>query len=266
MNNKNNFVTMPGAIIIAAAIIAIAIIWVNKPAGTTPTQSVENAVQPSDQKIADVAMKPVSSADHIFGDPNAPVKIVEYSDTSCPYCKAFDPIMQQVISAYGPSGQVAWVYRYFPLDKPGTRPDGGILHVNSGHEAQAMECAASLGGNDKFWAFEKKLYETTPGVTGETPNGLDQKQLPVIAKAVGLDEKAFNTCLDSGKFKSVVEADYLDGLNAGVTGTPYSILITPSGSKIPLEGVTSFTTLRKTIDTLLSSTQDSSAPNSAAQN
>ena len=74
----------------------------------------------------------------------------------------------------------------------------------------------------------------TPSVTGQTPKGLDQSQLPVIAKFAGIDVKAFNTCLDSGSMKAVVEADYTDGINAGVNGTPFNIFVlsTPASPSV----------------------------------
>jgi len=237
-----SLLTIPAAIIIAAAIIAVTLIYILKPSSRAPAAAAQ-AVTPQ------VSMAPVTAADHIFGNPNAEIKIVEYSDPSCPYCKMFNPTMYQVMANYGATGQVAWVYRHFPLDKPDQ--NGHVLHPNAGHEAQALECAASLGGNDKFWAFEKKLYETTPSVTPDSPNGLDQTQLPVIAKAVGLDTVSFNECLSSGQFKDKVEAQFVDGLNAGVTGTPYIIILTPSGSKIPLVGSQTYTTMKTAIDALI---------------
>ena len=240
---SSNLITLPGAIIIAAAFITVAIIYVNKPASVPSTTKNEPA-------IAEINMRPVTSADHILGNPNATIKIVEYSDTACPYCKMFNTTMEQIMSEYGPSGKVAWIYRNWPLDKPDA--NGNILHKNAGNEAQALECAAGLGGNDKFWVFEKRLYEITPSVTGSTPEGLDQKQLPIIAKFAGIDTVAFNDCLSSGRFKDKVEADYTDGINSGVIGTPFSIIITPFGSKIPLNGAQSFATVKSAIDTLLS--------------
>ncbi len=245
---RSSSVTLPGAIIIAGALIAIAIIWVRKPPATT--QSVADNQQPA---TAQVNMRPVTSSDHILGNPNAPVKIVEYSDPSCPACKMFNPIMEKIMEDYGPGGKVAWVYRHFPLNKPDQ--NGRILHKNAGNEAQAFECAAALGGNDKFWEFEKLFYEVTPAVTAETPDGLDQKQLPEIAKSVGLDAVSFNECLTSDQFKDKVEADYTDGINAGVYATPYSILITPSGEKIPLVGVQSYQTLKSAVDALSAETR-----------
>jgi protein-disulfide isomerase len=245
------FLTVPVAILIAAVIIAISIVWLKKPTGSSTTAGAPQAVQQQQ-----TVLKPVTAADHILGNPNAPIKIVEFSDPSCPYCKLFFPTLTQIMSQYGASGQVAWVYRAFPLDKPGTAPDdgtnGGILHKNAGHESQALECAASLGGNDKFWAYADRLYSITPSVTPDTPNGLDQSQLPVIAQYVGLDVSQFNDCLSSGKMAPVVEAQYQDGLAAGVNGTPYSFIITPSGSEIPVLGAESYTQLKSVIDALVS--------------
>lgn len=241
-SSSSSLITLPGAVIIAGALITVAIIWVNKPASVPST--VKNT-----PTVAEINMRPVTSADHILGNPNATIKIVEYSDTSCPYCKIFNTTMVKIMDEYGPSGKVAWVYRNWPLDKPD--PNGNILHKNAGNEAQALECAAGLGGNDKFWVFEKRFYEITPSVTSETPDGLDQKQLPEIAKFAGIDAVSFNDCLSSGRFKDKVEADYIDGINAGVVGTPYSIIITPSGSKIPLNGAQPYATVKGAIDTLL---------------
>lgn len=246
--NPNSFLSLPGAIIIAGTIIAIAIIYTTrKPAPVTaPTPAAQANVG---AQLAQISMRTIDKNDHILGDPNAPVKIVEYSDPSCPYCKVFNATMVQVMDTYGASGKVAWVYRSFPLDKP--TANGQILHPNAGRESQALECAAYVGGNEKFWAYQKRLYTVTPAVTPQSPKGLDPSQLPEIAKYVGIDTVAFNDCLSSGRFKEKVEADYLDGVNAGVTGTPYSIIITPSGNKIPVEGIRSFATFKGTIDALL---------------
>jgi protein-disulfide isomerase len=227
-NQPRSSLTLPGAIIIAAALIAIAIMWVKKPV-SIPVSNNQNATS---SQSSNINLSPITAADHILGDPNAPIKIVEYSDPSCPYCKMFNPTMEDIISQYGPTGDVAWVYRHFPLDKPD--PNGNILHKNAGHESQAMECVAGLGGNDKFWKFEKTLYETTPSVTGATPGGLDQSQLPTMAKSVGIDETSFNDCLSSGRFKDAVEKQYLTGVNAGVSGTPTSffVLIKPANRSV----------------------------------
>lgn len=207
---------IPTAIVIAGAIIAGAVIYTKAPINNIKQQA---------QVISgfDDQFKPVSGTDHILGNPNAKLKIVEYSDPSCPFCKVFHNTMNQIMNEYGTTGNVAWVYRNYPLDKADA--SGNILHPNAGQESQALECAAALGGNEKFWKYTNRLYEITPSVTGATPNGLNQSELPRIADFAGLDVTDFNNCLATGRFKEKVDADFLDGVNIGVEGTPTSIIV-----------------------------------------
>lgn len=213
-----SILNVPTAIMIAGAFIAVAIIWNKGPIQSKGTNTIANQASSFSSNT-----KPVSSTDHIFGNPNAKIKIVEYSDTACPFCKVFHNTMRKVMSDYGSAGNVAWVYRNYPLDKPDA--SGRILHKNAGHEAQALECAADLGGNEAFWKYTNRLYEVTPSVTQNSPNGLDRNQLPVIAKYAGLDVEDFNNCLATGKFKEKVEADFTEGVNIGIQGTPTSVII-----------------------------------------
>jgi protein-disulfide isomerase len=206
--------TVPVAIVIAGAIIAGALIYMK-----SPSPARQMAQQPSFEQ----EFKGVTAQDHIFGNPTAKIKIVEYSDPSCPFCKVFHNTMRNLMSTYGTTGNVAWVYRSYPLDKPSA--SGSVLHPNAGRESQALECAASLGGNDKFWAYTNRLYEITPAVTQNSPQGLNLNELPNIAKFVGLNVTDFNNCLSTGKFAEKIEKEYLDGVNIGIQGTPTSIIV-----------------------------------------
>src|SRR4051812_7191904 len=107
--------SIPVAIIIAGAIVAGAVIWTKKPAQVAVNTNTQQAAALSGdtQPIA-----PITDKDHILGNPNAKIKIVEYSDPSCPFCKMFHPTMLKIMDTYGKTGDVAWVYRHFPLDKP----------------------------------------------------------------------------------------------------------------------------------------------------
>ncbi|MBI5126794.1 MAG: DsbA family protein [Candidatus Taylorbacteria bacterium] len=232
-------INLPTAIVIAALLIAGAIVW-NKPAQVIPG---------AQQKAPENVLAPVTSEDHVLGNENAQVFIVEYSDTACPFCKLFHVTMKKIMESYGKQGNVAWVYRHFPLDKPNA--EGFILHPNAGREAQALECAADIGGNEAFWTYTNRLYDITPSVTSQSPQGLDQTQLYKIAEFTGLDAAKFKTCLDSGKFKEKVEESYLEGVNAGVAGTPYSFIITRSGKKAPINGARSYNEVKAAIDAML---------------
>lgn len=153
----------------------------------------------------------VTDGDRIRG--TGKVYFVEYSDLECPFCKKFHETMLSVMEKY--EGKVVWVYRHFPLD---------MLHPKARTEAEAVECAYELGGNDGFWKLTDKIYEVTPA-----NNGLVLEDLPKYADEVGLDGVKLQECIDSGKFKERVENQYQGGVSAGVAGTPGNFIITEDG-------------------------------------
>jgi protein-disulfide isomerase len=182
-------------------------------------------------------MRPISGNDHILGNPNADVVMVEYSDTECPFCKEFYSSLQQIMSVYGTSGKVAWVYRQFPI---------ADLHKRAPKEAEATECAYDQGGNDAFWKYLTEVYSTT-----NSNDTLDPALLPKIASDVGLNVSLFNTCLSTGKFTAKVQTDYDNAIAAGGQGTPFTILVTKDGGRVPINGEEDYATLKQTIDLLL---------------
>ena len=232
--SKQNNLSIPIAIVIAGALIAGAIYFGMSGAGAVGTLQPQGAEQPTGNLEA---MKPVTSDDHIRGDANAPVKIVEYSDTECPFCKRFHPTLLQVMDEYEKSSKVAWVYRHFPLDQ---------LHPKARKEAEATECASELGGNDKSWAYLDRLMEVTPG-----NNGLDPAELPKIAQYVGLDTGKFNECLSSGKYAQKIDEHVQNAVATGGNGTPWSIVVTKSGKKYPLSGAQPYEAVKQLIDLAL---------------
>jgi protein-disulfide isomerase len=90
-----------------------------------------------------------ASKDHIRGNENAQVAVIEYSDFQCPYCARVHPTIKQVLDTYG--DKVMWVYRQFPL--PAT------LHPLARNAAEVSECVAELGGNDAFWQYADLVFE-----------------------------------------------------------------------------------------------------------
>ena len=233
MEEKTSPYAVPGAILLAGLIVAGAIYY--KDSGPSTANQVAAPGVAVNDKLEN--LKPVSAQDHILGDLNAPIKIVEFSDLECPFCKDYHKTMLQVMAQYGSTGQVAWIYRHFPLDQ---------LHSKARKEAEASECAFNLGGNDKFWTYITKVFEITP-----SNNGLDPVQLPIIAKDIGLDQTAFTKCLESGETAEFVDAQSQDAVAAGGAGTPFPIVITPDGKKIALQGAIPFEGMKQLIDGLL---------------
>ena len=200
MENK---VLIPLAIIVAALIIGGAV-WYSRsasPDGDGPSTPTE------------IAIVPLSEDDHMIGNPNAPVVLIEYSDLECPFCKSYHAEVQTLMDndAYGKAGRVAWVYRQFPIPS---------LHPKAPTEAYATECVAELGGNDAFWTYVARIFEVTP-----SNNGLDLGILPDLAEEVGVDRAAFEKCLDDGTFEKKVQDSFTDALGAGAQGTPHTVFV-----------------------------------------
>lgn len=195
-----------------------------------PTQPIDPGSAPKPGPV-----KPVSKDDHIRGDKNAKVTLIEYSDLECPFCQRFHPTAKQLLDEY--KGKVNWVYRHFPLS----------FHANAQKEAEASECAAELGGSDAYWKYVDTIFERTTA----NGTGFALDKLAPLAKEIGLDEKKFKDCLDSGKMAARIQKDFSDGQSAGVDGTPGSILLTKSGKSALIPGAVPYDTLKSQLDQLL---------------
>tara|TARA_B100000508_G_scaffold36168_2_gene27985 strand:+ start:1630 stop:2379 length:750 start_codon:yes stop_codon:yes gene_type:complete len=228
IKQQTNQYLIPASIMIAGAFIGVALyfggVGDSQPsnsnlAGNQPTVPT----QPTQPGGSTEAVRPVDEIDHIKGDPDAPIKIVEYSDFECPFCKRFHDTMNAVI-ANEENSDVAWVYRQFPLEQ---------LHpVKAMAEAVASECAAELGGNDAFWQFADRFMEVTP-----SNNRTDiETVIPQIVREIGLNEADFQTCFESGKYDEHITADIQNAVETGGRGTPWSILIAPNGKTFPING------------------------------
>src|SRR5712691_2465349 len=132
------------------------------------------------------------------GDPKAPVVIVEFSDFQCPYCQSVEPTLKKLLAKY--EGRVSLVYRDLPLRE---------IHPQAQLAAEASRCAGEQG---KFWEYHDSLFENQDKLNRE---GLLQQ-----ARKLKFDEKQFDSCLSSGKYKPQIEQERQLGLEAGVTGTP----------------------------------------------
>mgnify|MGYP001603672950 CR=1 FL=1 len=185
--------------------------------------------------------RPVDAArDHIHGERQAPVSIIEYSDFECPFCKRFLGVPEEVVKRLG--GKVNFVWRHFPLEMHAP------LAVRA---AEATECAARLGGNDAFWSYTNAAMTRTRSNGQGLPPG-EGDPLLALAAELKLDAAAFGKCLESGEMRARVTEDLKDGEGAGITGTPGIVLRhTATGKSILAEGAISADALEKGVRELL---------------
>ena len=182
-------------------------------------------------------LRPVSAdRDHIYGAPDAPITVVEYSDYECPFCKRFHGTVKQLVDDN--PGKVNWVYRHFPLEfhNPGAQK-----------QAEATECAAEQGGNEAFWRYSDLIFERTTS----NGNGFPIGNLVPLAEEIGLDASEFGDCLDSGRMAARVAEDYENGVQAGITGTPGNIIVNNnSGERLVQSGAVPLARLRGAVEQL----------------
>jgi protein-disulfide isomerase len=133
----------------------------------------------------------------VRGNPKAPVMIVEFSDYECPFCRQVESTLKDLLARYG--DRVSLAYRDFPLTP---------IHPRAELAAEASRCAGEQG---KFWEYHDQLFSAS---------SLERVALLDYARALKLDEKQFDSCLASGKYKAQVERDLQEGTQAGITGTP----------------------------------------------
>lgn len=216
---------IPIAITVGGLILAVAVYM------AIPKQPNQNA---GDASI----IRSVDSTDHVLGNPAAKVIIVEYSDFDCQYCKLFNDTMHQIIANEGAKGEVAWVYRHFPLIE---------IHPNAMSHARASECVAQVAGNDVFWKFETALFDRQP---------VDPLEYGALAKAAGVTGDGFAKCYaNAGSPSSSVDAQILrdrqNALDMGAKGTPYSVILVAGKPPVIMNGNYPYTQVKQLIDQAL---------------
>lgn len=197
---------------------------------TTDTGSEAESLTEAAGTVVDL-----NSKDHVRGDKDAVITLIEYSDYECPYCKNFNNTLKELMDAY--QGKIKWAYRHFPLS----------FHANAQKEAEAAECAAELGGNNVFWEFSDAIYDRTTS----NGTGFALADLPKLAVELGLNKTEFNKCLDSGKYADYVKKAITEGTAAGIAGTPGVIIIDAKGNKQLIKGAYPIDMMKQIIDGIL---------------
>ncbi len=190
MSNKN---LIPFSIIVAGIIIGGAILYSNY-AGDQPAQITQGAT----------TIQVDTSKSEILGDKSAKVEWVEFSDYQCPFCeKLHVGARKEVVEQYVKSGKVKMVFKNF-----------AFLGEESIWAAEAVECAKEQG---KYWDYHDLVFSKQ---SGENQGTFKKDNLRKWAEELGLDKVKFNECLDSEKYKSLIQSEYDEGVKAGVEGTP----------------------------------------------
>lgn len=157
----------------------------------------------SSSSASSVLADRVAPSDHVTGNTDSSIILVEYSDFQCPACAAYHTIVKQLLEDMGDS--VQFVYRNFPLTS---------IHQNAQIAAQAAEAAAQQG---KFWEMYDLLFENQ---TQWSEVNQPETVFENYADSLGLDIDQFKQDLESDIIKDKVETDYQSGVRSQVNATP----------------------------------------------
>ena len=187
--------TAIGFITLGAIFIAFLFIYPNfKPIGAISTPV---AISRSNVKF------------NAVGDLNAPVKIDEYSDFQCPFCRNFtDTTEASLVEKFVTSGKVYFVYHTF----------GEYIGSESGAAAEAAYCA---GDQEKFWEMHDMLFANQ---SGENAGTFSDRYLTAMAEKLSLDMTVFKSCYNGNNYKDLIAQDAKDGQAAGVKATPSFVI------------------------------------------
>jgi protein-disulfide isomerase len=141
---------------------------------------------------------PVTSADHVIGNDDAPVTLVEYGDYQCPYCAAAHPIVKQILARHG--NNLRFVFRHFPLVE---------MHPLAEPAAETAEFADS---HEQFWQMHDAIYTNQ--------RSLSIALLIALAANLDLSTIELRDALASHRFLPKIQADFAGGVRSGVNGTP----------------------------------------------
>jgi protein-disulfide isomerase len=194
------------------------------------TEVPSNPQVPSTVNIPETRLYPMTESNRM-GDPNAPVKIIEYADFQCPFCVQYwQETERQIVENYIATGKVFYEFRSY----------GAFIGPESAAAAEAAYCA---GAQNKFWEYHDILFANW---TGENVGDFSDENLRLYATALSLNQNAFDQCLKSGQYADRVRQDAANAQSDGVNGTP-SFLI--NGKLI--EGAQPFSVFESEIEAAL---------------
>lgn len=144
--------------------------------------------------------------EHIYGNKEAVLFLVEYADIDCPFCAQLHPVFKKIVDESG--GRVAWVYRHNPLLH---------RHPEAFTKAVATECVARLSGNEAFWEYLNDLSEGA---------SID------VYQTYDIDTNSFEGCIANGASDQAVNNDQERAHAVGAYSTPQTIITDGNGGVI----------------------------------
>jgi Na+/H+ antiporter NhaA len=185
--------------VLASAVLASLGGWiVFRGIARLPTQVRARQLAGTAEEIVDLAEDVDTERDHVRGDEEAPVTLVEYGDYQCPYCGQAETVIRELLASFG--DDLRYVWRHLPLND---------VHPNAQLAAEAAEAAGAQGA---FWEMHDRLLDNQ--------DELSPFALKRHAEALDLDLERFTDALHRHVYMDRVTDDVASADASGVAGTP----------------------------------------------
>lgn len=170
----------------------------------------------------------ISLDDHIFGNKNAQVTVVEFCSFTQPFCKMYSGFLKNVIQEH--KDDTRWVYKHFYAASDAPAESAAI----------AAECA---GKQEKFFAYTDELYKHQ--------DELSDEKYKKLADDVSLNRALFDACLLDASVRQKIQEERFQAEALGMHGTPSLLLFDKEGKGALFDGAPSFSELEKKLDKIL---------------
>ena len=178
------------------------------PSEASPTSPLETAT-PSAAQAQAISAGVDAQGNFYRGDPNAPVKFVEFSDFQCPFCARHatqtGPLLDE---SYVANGKVQHIFRNYPLD----------FHPNAKPAAIAAYCAGQ-GAPEFFWKMHDWLFANQGAWSDADATGA-AAQFRAQAVTLGADGAKYDACVKAPETTAAIQRDLQEGSAMGINGTP----------------------------------------------
>jgi protein-disulfide isomerase len=220
----NNTTLIAVTIIICGGIVAGAVILGGNHGAAIPQQAHQAMAANSQEPF-----RPLSDSDFLYGNKDAKVTIVEFSDYECPFCGRLHPTLKELVDSR--PEDVNWVYRDFPV------------HKEAWNTSYAATCVGKIAGNEAFWEYSNTMFANQ--------RKFDQEYYEEVAQGFGVSPTDLQTCMALDETKQIVADHFAEAQRSGGRGTPHSVIITASGQFSPASGALPIETLHQIVDQAL---------------
>jgi Protein-disulfide isomerase len=187
------------AILIAVILLFGAFIWFSVSRDAVDYSDIdENSIIAAEDRNGNIA-------DHLLGDPNAMLTLIEYGDYQCPGCASASSRINAIVNDY--EGKINLIFRNFPIPS---------LHPN-GRAASAAAEAAGLQG--KYWEMNDLLYKNQIAWENASVTERDEK-FANLAETIGMDKQRFQEDLKLSSISQKINFDIAIAKKHNVSGTP----------------------------------------------